>query len=466
MDRSGHLPIGTCLGNYELTAFLGEGGMGTVYSAVHRGLGKRVAIKTLRSDLAAQPELRARFLREGKAAAAVRHPNVVDVDDVGIAGDTPYLVMELLEGEDLRARVLRQGRLRPDETVDVLLPALLALSEAHRAGVVHRDLKPDNIFLARTAHDSMVPKLLDFGISKLIEAQSMGLTGNHTVLGTPFYMSPEQASSARETDSRSDIYSMGVILYYCTVGRVPFGGSQLAQVIGQIMLAEPVPLRELCPDVPAGFEAIVLRCMAKDPAARFQDALSLASALLAYASPRAQLMYGPVLQPASHGSTLPDMAASWQSGPRPRVSGADETPPPLSRSVAARRSTQPPSNRLLRYAAVIMLLGAAGLAALLWRAGQRDTRQQPNAAPENELRPAPPPAAEAPPIAELPSQPVEQGRAAPDAGTLVQQPLAPVGVRRPHDKPRDREKTKAPKAAPPPSAAPGPKSDPVWDERR
>jgi serine/threonine protein kinase len=463
MDRSSHLPIGTSLGNYELTAFLGEGGMGTVYSAVHRGLGKRVAIKTLRSDLAAQPELRARFLREGKAAAAVRHPNVVDVDDVGIAGDTPYLVMELLEGEDLRARVLRQGRLRVDETVVVLLPALLALSEAHRAGVVHRDLKPDNIFLSRTAHDAVVPKLLDFGISKLRETQSMSLTGNHTVLGTPFYMSPEQASSARETDARSDLYSMGVILYYCTVGRVPFGGSQLAQVIGQIMLADPVPLRETCPEVPAGFEAVVLRCMAKDPAARYQDALSLASALLPFASSRVQLRYGPVLQPASHGDTQAG-PGSWSNAPR--GGGSDQTPPPLARSVAPRGSTQPPGNSFVRYAAVAMLLTSAVLGVLLLlRPKQPDPQPPASAAADSapKLSVPPPPAAD--PVTELPSQPGGEPQRARDAGTAIL-PVVPIGVRRPHERPRERDKTKAPKTAPPPSAAPQPNADPVWDERR
>lgn len=458
MDRSSHLPIGTRLGNYELTAFLGEGGMGTVYAAVHQGLGKRVAIKTLRSDLAAHPELRARFLREGKAAAAVRHPNVVDVDDVGIAGDTPYLVMELLEGEDLRARVLRQGRLRVEETVDAVLPALLALSEAHRAGVVHRDLKPDNIFLSRNAHDTVVPKLLDFGISKLREVQSLGLTGNHTVLGTPFYMSPEQASSARETDARSDLYSVGVILYYCTVGRVPFGGSQLAQVIGQIMLADPVPLRELCPEVPAEFEAVVLRCMAKDPAARYQDALSLASALLPFATPRLQLMYGPILQPESQ--TQPSVR-SW-----PRSSGQDQTPPPLSRSVAARRSQQPQISTVLRYAAVLVLVVTAGLAALLLRTRPDEPRSPQE--PVTEVMPRDPvPQPPAAPVPELPQAP-ELPRPTLDAGTVVQQPLAPTQVppRRPH-LPRDpRDKTKQGKSGPPPTAAPTPSGDPVWDERR
>jgi len=465
MDSRGHLPVGTVLGNYELTAFLGEGGMGTVYSAVHRTLGKKVAIKTLRSELAAQPELRARFVREGKAAAAVRHPNVVDVDDVGIAGDTPYLAMELLEGEDLRARVLRHGRLRADETVDVVLPALLGLGEAHRAGVVHRDLKPDNIFLARDAHGGTVPKLLDFGISKLRETQSLGLTGNHSVLGTPFYMSPEQAGSARDVDARSDLYSAGVILYHCTVGRVPFNGSALAQVIGQIMLADPVPLRELCPDVPAGFEAVVLRCMAKDPAARFQDAISLARALLPFASARTQLMYGPILQPEGGEAWLATQAADGESrryARSGRGSGLDQTPPPLSRSVAARPSGKPPSAAVWAGAAALLLLSAAGLGALMLRSRQEDPR------PLQVVETPPQPPATQQPLKERPTAselPTLQPQLL-DAGSSVPPPQLPrpVGTRRPRDKKVGKAASPPPSSAPAP--APTPEVDPVWGERR
>jgi serine/threonine-protein kinase len=195
------LPVGTRLGSYRITGKLGEGGMGTVYSAEHVELGKRVAIKTLRNELAANAQVRARFVREGRAAASVRHPHVVDVHDVGVHGEVPYLVMELLHGRDLSAHVSSAGRLPVQEVADLILPVLTAMAEAHAAGIVHRDLKPENIFLQRGSGGTWVPKVLDFGISKLRDTESMSLTGSGTLLGTPYYMAPEQASSARDVEA-------------------------------------------------------------------------------------------------------------------------------------------------------------------------------------------------------------------------------------------------------------------------
>jgi serine/threonine protein kinase len=183
------------LGSYRLIRVLGEGGMGVVWEAEHTGLQKRVALKTLRTEALTEPSVVERFLREGKTASKFRHPNVVDITDVGQADGVPYLVMEFLEGESLAARIQRGPALSLRETADIFIPVFAALQDAHDAGIVHRDIKPDNIFLARGVEGHIRPVVLDFGIAKVaIERAEDGITRTATFLGTPFYVSPEQAS--------------------------------------------------------------------------------------------------------------------------------------------------------------------------------------------------------------------------------------------------------------------------------
>ena len=206
LDESEFLAPGTTFDRYEIVRVLGQGAMGAVYEAKHVDLQKRVALKTLHPELAKSPESRARFLREGQTASKLRHPNVVDISDVGINGRIPYLVMEYLEGNDLAALIERERVLSVDRTVTLLLPVLAAVSAAHHEGIVHRDLKPENIFLARSRHGHLQPKLLDFGISKVTATTaSPALTGTGALLGTPYYMSPEQAMGGKNVDARSDL---------------------------------------------------------------------------------------------------------------------------------------------------------------------------------------------------------------------------------------------------------------------
>ena len=429
------LPVGTRLGSYRITGKLGEGGMGTVYSAEHVELGKRVAIKTLRADIAANPQVRARFVREGRAAASVRHPHVVDVHDVGVHGEIPYLVMELLHGRDLGAHVHQAGRLPAQEVADLLVPVLIAMSEAHGAGIVHRDLKPENIFLQRGAGGTWVPKVLDFGISKLRDTESMSLTGSGTLLGTPYYMAPEQASSARDVDARADLYSIGVILYHCLCGEVPFSGSSLVQVIGQILTATPAPLRQSVPELPAAFEAVVQRAMAKDPAARFQNALELARALLPFTGERTRINYAHELTGAAFQNTEPISVRPAPQSP--------STLDPTASSVAldGRRSGFPLRTVVLVLAALVALAGA-----LVFVRSRGGDAGQPPAAASAEPSAAQPasPSAEATPSA--PANALATPTAVPaaavaaDAGTRLAQPESKP-VPKPRSKP-DRPRSK------------------------
>ena len=207
------LTPGARFGRYELIRPIAAGGMGEVFEAQHVELKKRVAFKALHSSLAEDPDARERFLHEGKAACRIHHPNVVQIFDVGIEHDVPYLVMEYLEGENLTALLDREGPLSPKRIAHVMRPVIAAVATAHEEGVLHRDLKPDNIFLHEGKHGFLEPKLLDFGISKVVDGAEAVLTGGGTLIGTPMYMSPEQATRARPLDERSDQYSLGVILY-------------------------------------------------------------------------------------------------------------------------------------------------------------------------------------------------------------------------------------------------------------
>ncbi len=280
------------LGKYLVVRQIGVGGMGAVFEGTHDKLRKRVAIKVLHPHLAASPATISRFLREGEAAASIVHPNVVTVDDVGVEGGVPFLAMEYLDGEDLGALLAREKRLPVMRMTDLILPVISAIACAHDRGIVHRDLKPENIFLCRGTGGGHVPKVLDFGISKVSNSHAdLKLTGTNALLGTPYYMSPEQAGGKKDIDGRSDIFSLGVILYLCLTGSLPFPGAALLDVLMAIAHEQPPPVSSKEPSVPPELERVVERAMAKSPAARFKSARELGAALLPFASQRARLNY-------------------------------------------------------------------------------------------------------------------------------------------------------------------------------
>jgi serine/threonine-protein kinase len=279
------IPEGSMFGRYRVVRRIGRGGMGAVYEAVHCDLEKRVALKVLLPSSASQAELIARFEREGRAAARVRHPNVVDVSDVGVEAGMAYLVMEYLEGEDLSRLLHREGAVPLARVAELMLPVLGAVEAAHSQGVVHRDLKPENIFLARMGDGTIVPKVLDFGISKMAPASGgPALTGTGIMMGTPYYMSPEQAQSTRGVDGRSDQFSLGVILYECATGKRPFEGESFVGILTAILEGRYARPRAVRPELPERFEAMVERALDRSPDARFPSLAALAEELRASAS--------------------------------------------------------------------------------------------------------------------------------------------------------------------------------------
>lgn len=264
-------------GRFRLERELGHGAMGVVWRARHLGLDIPCAVKLIREMAANSPEHVARFEREAKAAAQIRSPHVVQLLDHGVWEGVPYMAMELLEGEDLEARLERTKKLRPEEAITLFRPIAKALKKAHDMGLVHRDLKPANIFLAKDADDE-VPKILDFGIVKDRGQETQTRVG--AILGTPYYLSPEQARSSRDIDHRSDLWSFAVMIYRCVVGRLPFTADTLGDLITQIVVS-PLPVPSHYADVPPAFDAWWARATTRDPAQRFQSAVDLVEAFAA-----------------------------------------------------------------------------------------------------------------------------------------------------------------------------------------
>jgi serine/threonine protein kinase len=283
MSDSTALASGSSFGRYIIRRSLGAGAFGAVYEATQQPLGKRVALKVLHAAQIHNAEVLQRFTAEAEATAKLRHPNVVDVLDLGAHEGVPFIAMEFLEGESLGGRLHREGRLSASSTIELLLPVVSAVATVHDSSIVHRDLKPDNIFLSVPRPGKVVAKVLDFGIAKVNESKhSMTRTGS--MMGTVFYMSPEQVRESKDVDGRSDQWALAVILYECVTGRCPFPGEAMIDVLTGILSAPVPPMRDV-PDLPAGFEAVLLRAMSKDREDRFPSVRAMGQALMAFASP-------------------------------------------------------------------------------------------------------------------------------------------------------------------------------------
>ena len=264
-------------GKYRLEAPLARGGMGAVWIARHVKLGSQLAVKFLDPQLAASSTFVARFEQEARAAAAIESPHVVHVQDFGLEDGTPYLVMELLRGEDLRTRLRRRGRLTLGESAEILVQVGKALRRAHAAGIVHRDIKPGNLFLARVDDDEVL-KVLDFGIAKHPNLRAGEATKTGEIVGTPHYVSPEQARGDKNVDHRTDVWAVGVIAYRMATGQLPFPGDGFGNVLAKVLVEKPAPVRSLVPSLPAALEGFFERALAKNRDERFQSVRELVDA--------------------------------------------------------------------------------------------------------------------------------------------------------------------------------------------
>jgi serine/threonine protein kinase len=314
---------------YRVADLVAVGGMGIIVAAEHLQLGQRVAIKVLlpsEAEDAAQSV--PRFLREARAAAALRSDHVVRIYDMGtLDSGLPFMVMELLAGQDLRRLVKTEGPLQPEQAVDYLLQAADAIGEAHAVGIVHRDLKPSNLFMTRRSDGKALIKVLDFGISKSADPLADGaLTTTRAMIGSPLYMSPEQIRDAKSVDGRTDIWSLGVILHELLSGRSAFRGESLPAICAAIAADPPASLGEVRTDVPPELEAVVLRCLEKDPARRYQSVGELRAALGGHET--VAIGNAPTLPaPPGSGRAVLRGLPLGQSGPRPVASTGRESWP-------------------------------------------------------------------------------------------------------------------------------------------
>jgi len=420
--------IGKRFGNYLVISELGRGGMGTVYLAENPSIGRRVAIKVLRDEVGLDPQTTQRFLNEARAANAIHHPNIIEVVDGGTSEDgQPYLVMELLLGEELSRRIKRLRTVPIQNALEITYQTASALGAAHKLGIIHRDLKPDNLFLVPDTLDPTIErvKVLDFGIAKLQSAvkQPMVKTQTGALMGTPIYMSPEQCLGTKEVDARSDIYSLGCILFEMLSGRPPFLSEGVGELIVMHINAKPQPIAELNASVPQPIGNLIVRMLAKNVDERPQSMEQVQIALKASAGSQIDLRVV-----SSH-----DLRKAVTLGGNAGLPlAATQTAGSLADFIT---QDMPERNTGKTKIKIILGLGiaSAALVGALFLGGQSTTKSEPlNAQPE-------------PPKVEPVAQPVQVVDAAPVQPAIVTPNLPPkVDTKPSHKKPPGRPVVKKP----------------------
>lgn len=402
-------------GKFRIESVLGHGGMGVVVAARHLQLDEKVAIKFLLPTALERPEAVARFVREAKAAIRIKSEHVVRVTDVGtLESGAPYMVMEYLEGTDLSQWLRQRGTMSVELLVGFMLQALEAIAEAHALGIIHRDLKPANLFCIRGRDGLLSIKVLDFGISKLQDVNPSGVELQMTAaaaMGSPLYMSPEQMRSARDVDVRTDIWSIGVIMYELLTGAPPFRGESLSEICVRAASFSPPPMRNVRPDLPLELRAAILKCLEKSPNDRFGNVAELAHALLPFAPKQARTSVERITR------IILNAGGGFNATMTGAVSSAHVSA--VSNDGAASRSRV---GRRTQFAVVslgvVTLVGGA-----LWLARDDKTNQIGLSAPSSVLVIAT--AAATPALPPVEVYPIANS-AAPIASTLTQPPTAPA----------------------------------------
>jgi serine/threonine protein kinase len=401
--------VGTMLGSYRITGELSRGGMGAVYRAEHSVLERTVAVKLLRPELTTNAELVHRFMNEARAASAIQHPGIIEVLDFGHSNDgRAYFVMEMLQGESLARRIQARGHVPPREAVQIARGIASALTAAHGRGIVHRDLKPDNVFLIPDPELGERPKVLDFGIAKLgdLAPNQTKYTQTGALMGTPFYIAPEQARAASAIDHRADLYSLGCMLYEMLVGEPPFVAVGAGEIIALQLFGVATRPSERVPGIPPALDQIVMKLLEKEPQDRFQSAGEVGNALdLVFDGPAAPRRHAPV------------------TFDPPNVAGGVSQPAVLTTHHPAAKS-----RRGLAAGVIAIALAGAAIAAVVLTRGD-DAKPAAEAAPPRDLPPVQLQAA--PPPVEVAAPPVEQS-APPE--------IQPAVVKPKREKPRRDQK--------------------------